>query len=319
MTTETRKLSNGMEIPIIGLGTSKIAKPEEIVYNSIKNGVRLIDTAYKYGNEKEVGIGIKRALDEGLCKREDLIIIGKIWIRFRDDPEKAIRESLKKLQLDYFDLYLDHWPSGIDHRTKEDIENDKLHSFKMVSIYDFWPKMEALTKIKKGKKKPLARAIGVSNYNIQCLSNLLSFCKIRPVVNQVEFHLFYIQKSLKEFCDKENIAVISYYPMARGNGARIYIIDNPGTEFDIFQDSYLNKLAKKYNKTAGQIILKWHNLMGCIPIPSTSKIKRFEENLASFDFELEKEDFEELSRHFKQMSLKKFCGCKRFFGINILA
>ena len=123
---------------------------------------------------------------------------------------------------------------------------------------------------------------------------------------------------MKEFCDKENIAVISYYPMARGNGARIYIRDNPGTEFDIFQDSYLNKLAKKYNKTAGQIILKWHNLMGCIPIPSTSKIERFEENLA-FDFVLEKEDFEELSGHFKQMSLKKFCGCKRIFGINILA
>ena len=312
MTTETRKLSNGMEIPIIGLGTSKIARPEEIVYNSIKHGVRLIDTAYKYENEEEVGKGIKRALTEGLCKREDLIIIGKIWIRFRDDPEKAIRESLKKLQLDYFDLYLDHWPSGKDYR------NDGIGSFKMASIYDFWPKMEALTK-NKDDENPLARAIGVSNYNIQCLSNLLSFCKVRPVVNQVEFHLFYIQKTLKEFCDKQNIAIISYYPMPRGNGARMYIKENPGTEFDIFQDSYLKELAEKYNKTAGQIILNWHYLMGCIPIPSTSNKDRFKENLASFDFELEKEDFEELSRHFKQMSLKKFCGCKRFFGINILA
>ena len=120
MTTETRKLSNGMEIPIIGLGTSKIAKPEEIVYNSIKHGVRLIDTAYKYKNEVEVGKGIKRALDEGVCRREDLIIIGKIWLHFRDDPEKAIIESLEKLKLDYFDLYLDHWPSGKDLRTEEE-------------------------------------------------------------------------------------------------------------------------------------------------------------------------------------------------------
>ena len=286
MTTKTRTLSNGMKIPIIGLGTSKIAKPEDIVYNSIKHGVRLIDTAYKYKNEKEVGIGIKRALDEKICKREDLIIIGKIWVHFRDNPKKAIKESLTKLQLDYFDLYLDHWPSGIDHRTEEDIQRnpDPDGHFKMVSIYDLWPKMEALVNnIEDGKPKPLTRAIGVSNYNIQCLCNLLSFCKIRPVVNQVEFHLFYIQKTLKEFCDSQNIAVISYYPMPRGNGARMYISKNPGTEFDILQDSYLLELAEKYNKTAGQIILKWHNLMGCIPIPSTSKINRFEENLASFD------------------------------------
>ena len=107
--------------------------------------------------------------------------------------------------------------------------------------------------------------------------------------------------------------------MPRGNGARIYIKDNPGTEFDIFQDSYLIELAEKYKKKAGQIILNWHYLMGCIPIPSTSNKDRFEENNASFDFKLEKEDFEKLSRHFEQMSLKKFCGCRRFFGINILA
>ena len=97
MNSEIRKLNNGLEIPLMGLGTSKIANPAEIVYYSIKSGVRLIDTAYKYGNEIEVGKGIKRALDEKICKREDLIIIGKIWITFRKDPEKALRETLKKL------------------------------------------------------------------------------------------------------------------------------------------------------------------------------------------------------------------------------
>ena len=100
-----------------------------------------------------------------------------------------------------------HWPTGEDLRTKENIEKDKLGKFDMISIYDFWPKMEKLVELE------LTKSLGVSNYNIQCLSNLLSFCKIRPIMNEIEYHLFYIQKNLKEFCDKENIAIIAYYPM----------------------------------------------------------------------------------------------------------
>ena len=173
MATRTRKLNNGMEIPVIGLGTFKIYEPEEIVYNSIKHGVRLIDTAYKYENEKEVGEGIKKALAEGICKREDLTIIGKVWIHFRDDPETALKESLEKLQLDYIDIYLDHWPSGKDLRKEEEIKKDKLGSFKMVSIYDFWPKMEALVEKKKREShwlEQLESVIIIYNvYLIYCL------------------------------------------------------------------------------------------------------------------------------------------------------
>jgi diketogulonate reductase-like aldo/keto reductase len=118
-TPKIHKLNNGLTIPIIGLGTSKIARPEEIVYNSIKHGVRLIDTAYKYENEEEVGKGIKRALTEGLCKREDLIIIGKVWISNRKDPERALRNTLQYLGINYIDIYLDHWPYGKDYRKGE--------------------------------------------------------------------------------------------------------------------------------------------------------------------------------------------------------
>ena len=98
----------GLEIPYLGLGTSRIFYPVEYVYNSIKNGLRLIDTAYKYRNEANVGKGIKKALDEGLCKREDLFIIVKMWLVEREDPEKAIKDTLNLLQLTYLDLYLDH-------------------------------------------------------------------------------------------------------------------------------------------------------------------------------------------------------------------
>ena len=320
MFPKTRKLSNGLEIPSIGLGTSRIltiredendpkskiiSTPADVVYESIKSGVRLIDTAYKYGNEEIIGEGIKRALDEGICKREDLIIIGKVWIKFRKDPEKALKETLKKLKLDYIDIYVDHWPSGKDYR------EDPKDRFEMVSIYDFWPKMEHLVDI--GKVKYL----GVSNYNVQCLCNLLSICRIKPIVNEVEYHLFYIQKNLKEFCEKQNIAVIAYYPMPHGNGARMFIKNNP--EFDIFEDELIIELSKKYKKTPGQIILNWHYCQGTIPIPSTSKLDRMTENLKALDFKLKEEDIQKLSSHFKQISLKKFCGCRRFFGINVLA
>lgn len=313
MSQELITLNNGMKIPIMGLGTSRIAEPENITYNAIKNGIRLIDTATKYKNEKDVGKGIKKAIEEGLCKREDLIIIGKIWVTERNDPEAAINASLKKLDLKLFDIYMDHWPSGKDYRKEKGKPGTLDGPFEMVSIYEFWPKMEDLV------DKKLTKALGVSNYNIQCLCNLLSFCKYKPVINEVEFHLFYIQKNLRDFCNSQKISIISYYPIPHGNGAREYIKDKNNPEFDILEDEFMTKLAKKYNKTIGQIILKWHRLMGVIPIPSTSKKDRMKENLNSFDFKLDDEDVKKLSTHFKQMSFKKFCGCERFFGVNVLA
>ena len=304
-------LNDGRKIPIMGLGTSRIANPENITYCAIKSGVRLIDTALKYENEEAVGRGIERAIKDGICKREDLTIIGKIWITERNDPEKAIRGSLDRLKLKYFDIYMDHWPSGKDYRENKNSFKELEATYKMISIYDFWKKMEKLVELK------LTKSLGVSNYNIQCLCNLLSFCKIKPVVNEIEYHLFYIQKELKEFCEKQGIYIIAYYPIPHGNGAREYIRQNNG-EYDVLKDSLILDLAKKYKKTPGQIILNWHHQMGTIPIPSTSKENRMDENLNSFDFELEKEDIKKLSTHFKQLSLKKFCGCRRFFGVNVL-
>ena len=296
-------LSNGMEMPYIGLGTSRINNEKEIVYNAIKNGLRLIDTAFKYGNEVKVGQGIKQALEDGLCKREDLFIIGKIWMEFRDDPEKAIKDTMKNLgDLDYLDLYLDHWPSGNNY---EFINNIK----KQVSIFDMWPKMEALV------DKGLTKGIGLSNYNVQSILNILSFCRIRPVVNEVEFHPYYYQENLKKFCEKENIALIAYYPLARGNGARKFILENEG-KMDAFKENNILKLSDKYKKTPAQIIINWEISQGIISIPGTSNIEHFIENFEALDFKMDDEDYKSLCSEGKKM---KFCDCRRFFGMNIMS
>ena len=298
---KTRKLNNGLEMPLIGLGSSRIKNIVEVVYNSIKDGLRLIDTAFKYGNEAEIGKGLKKALDDNLCKREDLFIIGKIWIDDRKDPEAALKETLKKLQLDYIDLYLDHWPSGNNYQNPD--------APKQIPIFEFWPKMEALV------DKGLTKSIGCSNYNVQSLLNLLSFCRIKPVANEVEFHPYYNQKGLKDFCDKEDIAVIAYYPLAKGNGAKTYIQNHNG-EMDIFKERFVEDLVEKYNKTPGQIILNWHAVQGIIAIPGTSNPNRMKENLQALDFQMDEEDVEKLGQYGKKM---KFCGCRRFFGYNIMA
>ena len=180
-----------------------------------------------------------------------------------------------------------------------------------ISVYDFWPKMEKLV------EKGLAKSIGVSNYNVQNLCNLLSFCKIKPVVNEVEFNPYYYQKDLKEFCDKENIVIIAYTPLVHGIVARTYIEEHNG-EFNVFEEQIFKDLAKKYTKTVGQIILNWHHYLGVVPIPATSKEWRMKENLGALEFEMEKEDYDRICNYFEHSRQKKFVVGNKYFGVNIL-
>lgn len=299
-------LNNGLTCPLIGLGTTRMKNVAEVVYTAIKDGTRLIDTASRYKNETEVGDGIKKALDENLVKREDLFIITKMWPDQKLDPEAALRESLKKLKLTYVDLYLDHWPS-IKSYVHEN-ENE----YKLVPIHEVWPKLEKLVELK------LTKCIGVSNYNVQNLSNILSFCKIKPTFNEVEFHPYLYQKELKNFCDKENIVLLSYNPLVLGG----YCKERHSKVMEerklyLLEEEVVKNLAKKYNRSPGQIVLNWHMRLGIIPIPGTSNPKRMKENLEALDFKLEDEDVKLLGKFDDKQF--RFCDSVEYYGVDIWA
>ena len=307
MDKKNLNLNNGLTIPIIGLGTGSYEKTEEIVYQSIKDGTRLIDTASAYKNEVEVGKGIKRAIDEGIIKREDLFVITKCGLNEKEDPEKALKASLERLNLPFVDLYLDHWPAGKKYNGKAD--------FKLISIKEFWPKMESLV------EKGLTKSIGVSNYNVQNILNILSICKIKPAANEVEFHPYLFQKDLKEFCEKEGIVVIGYNPMVKGAYCkeREEYIKERKLHFDLFNEEIVVNLAKKYGKTVGQIILNWHLHTGDIPIPSSSNPNRMKENLGAADFKMDESDYKEMNSFEEKGKQLRFCSGFGIYGIDIFA
>ena len=310
---EIKKLNNGFTCPIMGLGTALINDKEKIqvVYQSIIDGVRLIDTGPP--NEEFVGEGIKKALDEHIVKREDLFIVTKLELEEKDNPEEALRKSLDRLKLKYVDLYLDHWPSCININ-----EPDK---YKLIPVKETWLKMEHLVDL------GLTKSIGVCNYNVENMLNILSIYRIKPVVNEVEFHPYLYQKDLKEFCDKENIILFAYNPLVKGNYCdKDYIYNR---NFNLYTEPTIISLYHKYGEskkedekpkrllTKGQIILNWHLCVGVVPIPGTSKPDRMKENLEAKNFTLHNKHIETLCSYEEKQH--RFLDGSNIFGINIFA
>lgn len=249
---ESMELSNGIRIPKLGFGTFKVENGEETV-NSVKHalkvGYRHIDTARIYDNEESVGLGIK----ESGVSRKDIFLVTKVWNSDLgyEKTKTAFYKSLERLQTDYLDLYLIHWP-------KEKEKN-----------IGAWKAMEEL--YKEGKIK----AIGVSNFNIHHLEELMKEAEIMPMINQVELHPQFPQDALREFCLKNNIAVEAWGPLMQGK---------------IFEIDLIKNLAQKYKKTVSQIALRWHYQLGIITIPKSIKVERIIENADIFDFEISKDD-----------------------------
>jgi diketogulonate reductase-like aldo/keto reductase len=253
------KLNNDYTIPAVGFGTWQTPDGEtavQAVKTAIANGYRHIDGAAIYKNETGVGSGIK----EANIDRKDLFITSKVWNSERgyDTTLKAFEKTLSDLQLDYLDLYLIHWPA-----TAHQFEN-----WKEINA-ETWRAMEEL--VVQGKIK----SIGVSNFLPQHLSALLETAKIKPAVDQIEFHPGFMQAECLEFCKKNNILVEGWSPLGRG---------------EVLENEMLKEIAAKYNKSVAQVCIRWALQNGVAPLPKSVTPHRIKENFEVFDFELSAED-----------------------------
>ncbi|QLG40746.1 aldo/keto reductase [Paenibacillus sp. E222] len=250
-------LNNGVEMPIMGFGVYQIADQnecEQSVYDAIMAGYRLIDTAASYLNEEAVGRAIKRS---GV-PREELFITTKLWVQDTgyENTKKAFEKSLERLQLDVLDLYLIHQPFG--------------------DVHGSWRAMEEL--YREGK----VHAIGVSNFQMDRLIDLIIHNEVIPAVNQVETHPFNQQIESAAFMKENHVQIQSWAPFAEGRN-------------DLFQNEVLVSIAKKVNKSVAQVVLRWLTQREIVVIPKSVRKERIVENFNIFDFELSQNDMESIT------------------------
>ncbi len=292
---KTLKFKNGDEFPTIGLGTW-LSKPNEVydaVLEAIRCGYRHIDCAYIYKNEIEVGMALDYAFRYGIVKREELFITSKLW-NSEHDPENmeyAINRTLSNLQLKKLDLYLIHWP--IAFAAGKEFANgvEDLISLDKMPLADTWKMMNTL------KQKGLTDHIGVSNFNIPKLKQLIADTKITPEVNQIELHPFLQQDDLLAYCQQENILVTAYSPL----GSRHLIKTDKGID----KEPIITSIAKKHQCTASQVMLAWGIKRGYSVIPKSVNNERIHENFAALKVKLDHEDMEQIKDLNKNLRLSK--------------
>lgn len=255
-------LNNGTKMPLEGFGVFQIPDPaqaEEVTYNAIKTGYRLIDTAAAYMNEEAVGKAVARAIADGLVTRDDLFITTKVWVQDQKTEKtayEAVKESLRKLNLDYVNLILLHQPMG-----------------------DYFAAYRGL---EKAYKEGLTKAIGVANFYPAILTNLYLNVDVKPAVDQVELHPFFAQEKALENMKKLGVAPQAWGPLAEG-------------KHGIFKDPELTAIGEKYGKSAAQVVLRWNAQRGVSIIPKSVHVERMQQNLDIWDFSLTDEEMAKVS------------------------
>ncbi|MFV8772040.1 aldo/keto reductase [Aerococcus viridans] len=257
---QTITLNNGVEIPQLGFGVYQIPLEEtaEAVYQAIKVGYRLIDTATIYGNERETGQGIKRAIDEGLVRREDLFVTSKLFILQAPEEKAAetIEQSLNVMGLEYLDLYLIHQPYG--------------------EIYGAWRALVA------GQKSGKLRAIGISNFKSSKMIEFVGLNEVTPQINQIEVNPWNQRIEDQEWHEKYGVQVEAWAPFAEGR-------------HDLFTNPILAEIGRQYGKSIGQVVLRWLIQRGIVALAKSVRPERMAENIDIFDFELSLEDIEKIT------------------------
>ncbi len=258
------ELSNSQRIPLIGYGTWRLKNKEEtieIIENAVKCGYRLFDTAFAYGNEQMIGAGLKKS---GISRKE-IFISGKLWNEDRgyESTIKACKKTIENLDCEYLDLYLIHWPaSKAVHKDWEKINEET------------WKAMEYLY------QEGLVKAIGVCNFKVNQLEELLKSATIIPMVNQVEMHIGQNQEEIRKYCEDKGILVEAWSPLGSGKMLKI---------------KELEEIANKYQITIAQLCIKWCLQNGVLPLPKSKNLERMKNNLNVFDFEISSEDMKLLN------------------------
>ena len=259
---EYKTFNNENKMPQLGLGVFRVENDDtakNAVKYAIENGYRSIDAALVYGNEEMVGRGIQDGIEAAGITREDLFITSKLWLDDfgRENVAKGYETSLKNLGLDYLDLYLIHWP-GTDNNL----------------MIDTWKGMEDLYNAGKVKN------IGVSNFNVEHLETIKAHSEIQPVINQVEFHPYFSQETLRNYLKEEGIQMQSWSPLMNA---------------EILSDQTVNEIANAIGKSPAQVVIRWNIDNGVITIPKSVTPSRIEENLNVFDFSLTPEQIDKIS------------------------
>jgi D-xylose reductase len=289
------RLVSGDQLPAVGLGFWKVSKAEAagLVVEAIRAGYRHLDCACDYGNEAEVGEGIRRAIGQGLCRREDLWVTSKLWNTYHahEHVRPAVERSLRDLKLDYLDLYLIHFPIALRYvpfdvrYPPEWVYDPAAPQPRMepvgVPISETWGAMEELV------GAGLVRNIGVCNFGVSLLRDLLSYARMRPAVLQVELHPYLAQPKLVRFCNENQIAATAFSPL----GAQSYFsLGMAQPEESVLDQAVVRSAADRHGKTPAQVVLRWGVQRGTAVVPKTSRPERLRENVDLFDFELSAEE-----------------------------